>query len=165
MVGAAKSASPGAARPLRKQRLRLWIRLLMARQVIEAELRKRLRDQFEMTLPQFDVLAALDRHPDGMTMTALSQALMVSNGNVTGIIDRLMAKRYVARENSAGDRRRFFVKLTLEGLAQFGTVAAMHESWVDELLSDVDVVGAESASNRFEKLARTPPAQGGRPQR
>ena len=116
MVGAAKSAGLGAVRPLRKQRLRLWIRLLLARQVIEAELRRRLRDHFDMTLPQFDVMAALFRNPDGMTMSALSEALMVSNGNVTGIIDRLMAKQYVARETFAGDRRRFIVKLTPVGL-------------------------------------------------
>ena len=165
MVGAAKSASPGAARPLRKQRLRLWIRLLLARQVIEAELRKRLRDQFDMTLPQFDVMAALDRHPDGMTMTALSQALMVSNGNVTGIIDRLLAKQYVARDNAAGDRRRFIVQLTSEGRAQFSAVAAMHESWVDELLTHVEMESAERTSARFDKLARTPPAPDGRPPR
>ncbi|MCW5693706.1 MAG: MarR family transcriptional regulator [Pseudolabrys sp.] len=115
-----------------------------------------------MTLPQFDVLAALDRHPDGMTMTALSQALMVSNGNVTGIIDRLLVKRYVARESAAGDRRRFIVKLTGEGRAQFGAVAAMHESWVDELLSAVEMERIERTSARFDKLARTPPAHNSR---
>ena len=156
MVGAAKTASPGAVRPLHKQRLRLWIRLLLARQVIEAELRKRLRDRFEMTLPQFDVMAALFRNPDGMTMSALSEALMVSNGNVTGIIDRLMAKQYVARETFAGDRRRFIVKLTPAGLAQFSDVATMHESWVDELLSDVEVDRAETVLAKFESLARKP---------
>ena len=157
MVGAAKTASPGAVRPLRKQRLRLWIRLLQARQVIEAELRKRLRDRFEMTLPQFDVLAALYRNPDGITMTALSEALMVSNGNVTGIIDRLMTKQYVARETSAGDRRRFIVKLTPEGREQFGGIAAMHENWVDELLSGVQADRAENALAKFERLAQTSP--------
>lgn len=156
MVGAAKSASLGAVRPLRKQRLRLWIRLLLARQVIEAELRRRLRDRFDMTLPQFDVMAALFRNPDGMTMSALSEALMVSNGNVTGIIDRLMAKQYVARETFAGDRRRFIVKLTPEGREQFSGVATMHENWVDELLSAVEVDRAETALAKFESLTRKP---------
>jgi len=155
VVGGAKTASPGAVRPLRKQRLRLWIRLLLARQVIEAELRKRLRDRFDMTLPQFDVMAALYRKRDGMAMTELSEALMVSNGNVTGIIDRLMTKRYVAREAFAGDRRRFIVKLTLEGREQFSGIAAMHESWVDELLSDVQADRAEGALTKFERLAQT----------
>ena len=159
MAGEAKSA--GAGRPVRKQRLRLWIRLLLARQVIEAELRKRLRDRFDMTLPQFDVMAALDRNPDGMMMTSLSEALMVSNGNVTGIIDRLMAKGYVARENFAGDRRRFIVKLTPQGRDEFNGVARMHESWVDELLSDIEVGEAEHVLVKFEQLAQTPAAPNG----
>ncbi|MBS0534335.1 MAG: MarR family transcriptional regulator [Proteobacteria bacterium] len=114
-----------------------------------------------MTLPQFDVMAALDRNPDGMMMTSLSEALMVSNGNVTGIIDRLMAKGYVARENFAGDRRRFIVKLTPEGRGEFNGVARMHESWVDELLSDIEVGEAEHALVKFEKLAQTPAAPNG----
>jgi len=159
VAGEAKSA--GAGRPLRKQRLRLWIRLLLALQVIEAELRKRLRDRFDMTLPQFDVMAALDRNPDGMMMTSLSEALMVSNGNVTGIIDRLMAKGYVARENFAGDRRRFIVKLTPGGRDEFTGVARMHESWVDELLSDIEVGETEPMLVKFEKLAQTPAVPNG----
>lgn len=149
MAGETKTASPGAARPVRKQRLRLWIRLLRARQVIEAELRKRLRDRFEMTMPQFDVMAALERNPEGMTMSSLSEALMVSNGNVTGIIDRLMARKYVAREAFAGDRRRFIVRLTPAGLDQFRSVATLHESWVDELMSAVEIDQAENAIGKL----------------
>jgi DNA-binding MarR family transcriptional regulator len=165
VAGEAKPAGAGTGRPVRKQRLRLWIRLLLARQVIEAELRKRLRDGFDMTLPQFDVMAALDRNPDGMMMTALSEALMVSNGNVTGIIDRLMAKGYVARENFAGDRRRFIVKLTPQGLDRFSAVATMHESWVDELLSDIGVDQAENALGKLETVAQVSLAPGDRSRR
>lgn len=149
MAGETKAASPGAARPVRKQRLRLWIRLLRARQVIEAELRKRLRDRFDMTMPQFDVMAALERNPEGMTMSSLSEALMVSNGNVTGIIDRLLARKYVAREAFAGDRRRFIVRLTPTGLDQFRSVATLHESWVDELMSAVEIDQAENALGKL----------------
>ncbi|WP_246662871.1 MarR family winged helix-turn-helix transcriptional regulator [Pseudolabrys sp. FHR47] len=149
MAGETKAANPGAARPVRKQRLRLWIRLLRARQVIEAELRKRLRDRFDMTMPQFDVMAALERNPEGMTMSSLSEALMVSNGNVTGIIDRLMARKYVAREAFAGDRRRFIVRLTPAGLDQFRSVATQHESWVDELMSVVEIDQAENALGKL----------------
>jgi DNA-binding MarR family transcriptional regulator len=82
-----------AARPQAKQRLRLWIRLLRVTRAVEAESRERLRVPFEMTLPQFDVLAALHREENGMTMTELSRRLMVSNGNVTGIVDRGLAER------------------------------------------------------------------------
>ena len=87
-------------RPAGKQRLRLWIRLLRTARAIEAELRERLRVEFATTLPQFDVLAALARKDTGMTMTELSRFLMVSNGNVTGIIDRLVSDKLVVRRKA-----------------------------------------------------------------
>ena len=102
VAAAAPQTRPAAGS---KQRLRLWLRLLRAARAIEAELRERLRDEFDMTLPQFDVMAALARKGAGMTMTELSRLLMVSNGNVTGIIDRLVAERLVVRQAHDDDRR------------------------------------------------------------
>jgi DNA-binding MarR family transcriptional regulator len=104
-----------AAPSLSKQRLRLWIRILRTARAIEAEVRERLRVEFSVTLPQFDVMAALERKPDGMTMTELSRFLMVSNGNVTGIIDRLVSDRLVTRQAPADDRRAIIVRLTPRG--------------------------------------------------
>lgn len=150
---AVKPAARAAPRPVSKQRLRLWLRLLIARRAIEAELRERLRVKFAITLPQFDVMAALARKDDGITMTELSRALMVSNGNVTGIIDRLMSRDYVARQTSAKDRRRFIVRLTPKGMARFSIVAKAHEEWVDELLSDFKPDEAEAVLAKFEALA------------
>src|SRR4029079_15748048 len=98
-----------AAPSLSKQRLRLWIRILRTARAIEAEVRVRLRVEFSVTLPQFDVMAALERKPDGMTRTELSRFLMVSNGNVTGIIDRLVADKMVLRQAPADDRRAIIV--------------------------------------------------------
>src|SRR5690349_24650976 len=99
MTVAVKSKPRQATLSLSKQRLRLWIRILRAARAIEAEVRDRLRVNFDVTLPQFDVMAALERKPDGMTMTELSRFLMVSNGNVTGIIDRLRSEeRRVGKE-------------------------------------------------------------------
>ena len=88
--------------PAAKQKLRLWLRLLRTSRAIEVELRERLRVAFGMTLPKFDVMAALDRKPAGMTMTELSRFLMVSNGNVTGIIDRLVSEGMVVRLRARG---------------------------------------------------------------
>jgi len=135
MTIAIKSRPRQTAQPMSKQRLRLWIRILRAARAIEAEVRERLRVQFEVTLPQFDVMAALERKPDGMTMTELSRFLMVSNGNVTGIIDRLVADKMVARQAPADDRRAIIVRLTPRGLKQFTAMAKAHETWVDGLLS------------------------------
>lgn len=131
------------ARPLSKQRLRLWIRLLRAARGIEVELRERLRKEFAITLPQFDVMAALARNNDGMNMTELSRLLMVSNGNVTGIIDRLAADKLVLRQAPATDRRSYIVRLTPKGASQFAVVAKAHEGWVDELLAGFDAAEAE----------------------
>lgn len=118
-----------------KDRLRLWIRLLRSSRAIENELRERLRRRFDVTLPRFDVLSALHRRQDGMLMSELSRYLMVSNGNVTGIIDRLEADGQVVRSRRDGDRRTSIVRLTDKGREQFEAMAAVHETWVDELLS------------------------------
>jgi DNA-binding MarR family transcriptional regulator len=142
------------ARPLSKQRLRLWLRLLRAARAIEAELRERLRKEFAITLPQFDVMAALARRPDGMNMTELSRMLMVSNGNVTGIIDRLAAEKLVLRQAPANDRRSFIVRLTPKGAAQFADIAKAHEKWVDELLGDFDAAEAEHLIEMLGGLAQ-----------
>ena len=151
MTAAAKHAP--SRRPDVKQRLRLWIRLLRATRAIEAELRDRLRVQFAMTLPQFDVMAALYREEAGMSMTELSRRLMVSNGNVTGIIDRLVAEQYVLRQPQAEDRRSFIVRLTPKGAERFAAVAAAHEEWVNALLADFDESEMEMLIGHFDGLA------------
>jgi len=120
-----------------KERLRLWIRLLRASRSIEAELRDRLRREFDTTLPRFDVMAALYRAPEGMLMSSLSRFLLVSNGNVTGIVDRLVSEGLVTRARRNGDRRTSMVKLTEDGKAQFEAVAAAHEGWIGQLLGEV----------------------------
>jgi DNA-binding MarR family transcriptional regulator len=119
-----------------KERLRLWLRLLRASRGIENELRERLRVEFNITLPQFDVLAALARHPTSITMTELSRELMVSNGNVTGIVQRLVDDGLIERTSVPGDRRAFYVSLTKTGAGAFARMAAQHEQWVDALLGD-----------------------------
>jgi DNA-binding MarR family transcriptional regulator len=145
---------PKAAAPsLSKQRLRLWIRILRAARAIEAEVRDRLRVNFDITLPQFDVMAALERKPDGMTMTELSRFLMVSNGNVTGIIDRLVADRLVARQAPANDRRAIIVRLTPRGLKDFTAMAKAHQGWVDNLLSEFDAAEAETLIHHLDGLS------------
>lgn len=135
MVSAPLSA-PGISKD-GKERLRLWIRLLRASRTIEAELRDRLKKDFDTTLPRFDVMAALYRAPDGMLMSDLSRFLLVSNGNVTGIVDRLVSEGLVKRARRNGDRRTSMVRLTEEGSNAFGQIAAAHERWVGELLGSV----------------------------
>ncbi len=142
-----------AGRPASKQRLRLWIRLLRTARAIEAELRQRLRVECATTLPQFDVMAALARKSTGMTMTELSRFLMVSNGNVTGIIDRLVADKLVLRKAPAEDRRAIIVRLTPKGATQFAQIAKAHESWVDKLLTEFDRAELEAMIQHLDGLA------------
>ncbi len=151
-MNVAVKIKPKAAPPLSKQRLRLWIRILRAARAIEAEVRDRLRVSFGVTLPQFDVRAALERKPDGMTMTELSRFLMVSNGNVTGIIDRLVADRLVVRQ-AADDRRAIIVKLTSRGLKEFTAMAKAHQGWVDNLLSEFNAAEAETLIHYLDGLS------------
>jgi len=124
--------------PASKARLRLWLRLLKVNRTIEAELRVRLRVEFDTTLPRFDVMSALFRSPEGLKMSALSRQLMVSNGNVTGIVERLTTDGLVLREAVPGDRRAARVTLTRKGTAEFSRQAKAHEGWVSALLGGLD---------------------------
>ena len=143
-----------SSRPISKQRLRLWLRLLRSSRAIEAQLRERLRTKFSITLPQFDVMAALARSDEGMSMTELSRQLMVSNGNVTGIIDRLVAEKLVLRQAPANDRRSFIVRLTQKGASRFSAIAKAHEGWIDEMLVEFGSVEAESIISQLDGLVR-----------
>ena len=135
-----------------KAKLRLWIRLLRASRLIEANVRERFKSQFDATLPRFDVMAALYRKPEGMLMSEISRFLMVSNGNVTGIVDRLVAERFVVRSRRNGDRRTSFIKLTDRGLARFKDMASAHEGWIGELLADVTVKDANDLSGKLKSF-------------
>jgi DNA-binding MarR family transcriptional regulator len=136
----------------RKARLRLWIRLLRASRFIEGVTRERFKVQFNMTLPRFDVMAALYRKPDGMLMSEIARFLIVSNGNVTGIVDRLVSEGLVARSQRNGDRRTSFITLTRRGRAAFATMATAHEHWIDELLGAVSVRDAEQLSAKLKSF-------------
>ncbi len=136
-----------------KARLRLWIRLLRASRMIEGVTRERFKNEFGATLPRFDVMAALYRKPEGMLMSEISRFLMVSNGNVTGIVDRLVADGLVARAQRNGDRRTSFITLTRKGRAAFAQMAAAHEAWIDELLGSMPVRDVEQMSAKLKAFS------------
>lgn len=128
--------------PLSKRRLKMWIRLLGVTRSAESGLREFLRIKHDTTLPRFDVMAALYRRREGVTMSELSRMLLVSNGNATTVVDRLEKDGLVRRTPSETDRRTVFVALTPEGLAQFEGLAADHEAEVSRLfggLSETDL--------------------------
>ncbi|HEX5738360.1 MAG TPA: MarR family transcriptional regulator [Hydrogenophaga sp.] len=110
--------------------LRLWLRLLTCSQLIEKRVRTGLREQFDTTLPRFDLMAQLERHPAGLKMKELSHRLMVTGGNITGITDQLVAEGLVERMEVEGDRRAFRVRLTDRGRASFASMAQHHEQWI-----------------------------------
>ena len=117
--------------------LRLWLRLLTCSQLIERQVRSRLRSRFGITLPRFDLLSQLERHPRGLKMNELSRLLMVTGGNVTGIVDQLVKEGLVERLDDTRDRRAWRVKLTRAGDKAFAEMARAHEEWVVGLLSGV----------------------------
>jgi DNA-binding MarR family transcriptional regulator len=119
------------------QSLKLWLRMLSCTVRIENEIRSRLRASFGITLPRFDLMAQLERHPDGLRMGELSKRMMVTGGNVTGITDQLEREKLVLRVPDRADRRAFSVKLTAAGRRAFAEMAAVHEGWIEELLQDI----------------------------
>ena len=110
--------------------LRLWLRLLTCTQLIEKQVRGQLREQFDTTLPRFDLMAQLERNPEGLKMNELSRRMMVTGGNVTGITDQLVTEGLVERMDVEGDRRAYRVRLTARGRKTFDEMARQHEGWI-----------------------------------
>ena len=119
------------------EELRLWLRLLTCTTLIEGEVRTRLRARFDVTLPRFDLMAQLDKAPDGMTLSDVSKRMMVSNGNVTGLVERLVGSGHLDRRTSAIDRRVQVIRLTKLGRAEFRRMAAEHETWIADMFSEL----------------------------
>lgn len=122
----------------KKLQLRVWLRLLSCANLISAEIRKRLREEFDVTLPRFDLLSQLYREPGGLRLGELSRRLMVTNGNLTGLVDRLVEEKLVIRETVAEDRRAIMVRLSKRGERSFAKMAVANESWLGEMLADAD---------------------------
>ena len=135
--------------------LRLWLRLLTCTQMVEREIRARLRERFSITLARFDLLAQLERHPRGLRMGELSRRMMVTGGNVTGLTSELVAEGLVARAPAPEDRRAYAVRLTPQGKAAFDTMAAEHEQWVIGLLADVGAPDRASLYHLLGTLKRS----------
>ncbi|MES2105456.1 MAG: MarR family transcriptional regulator [Pseudomonadota bacterium] len=133
------------------QSLKLWLRMLSCTVLIENQVRSRLRSEFGVTLPRFDLMAQLERHPDGLRMGELSKRMMVTGGNVTGITDQLEHEKLVVRVADIKDRRAYSVKLTPAGRRAFKRMAAAHEEWIAEVFSGLQ---AEQKNNLFELLSQ-----------
>ncbi len=154
--------SPAVALPDRlggapdgKRSLRLWLRLLTCTTTIEQTISQRLRDEFGSTLPRFDMLSALDRAGEtGLTMGEVSRMLMVSNGNVTGLAQRLKADGLIEHLPGA-DRRVQRVRLTGDGRLRFAAMARAHEHWVETLLAGLTEAEAEDLSILLEQTKRS----------
>ena len=132
--------------------LRLWLRLLTCTTLIEGEVRSRLRERFDVTLPRFDLMAQLDKAPDGMTLSDVSKRMMVSNGNVTGLVERLCESGHLDRRTSDQDRRVQVIRLTKAGRAEFRKMAAEHEIWIADMFSDL---GEKDVRDLMRLLAKT----------
>jgi DNA-binding MarR family transcriptional regulator len=149
----AKKTNGGSKSPTTrgKQSLRLWLRLLACENLVEQYVRTQLRTRFDITLPQFDVLAELENAGEALTMSQLSDKLMVSNGNVTGVVDRLERDGHVRREPSATDRRVQFIALTDRGIESFREMADAHEQWITQLFAQLNTTEIKALLDALER--------------
>lgn len=135
--------------------LRLWLRLLTCSQLIERHVRSRLRSRFGITLPRFDLMSQLERHPEGLKMNELSRRMMVTGGNITGIVDQLVKEGLVERLDEPSDRRAWRVRLTRAGDKAFAEMARAHEEWVVELLGGFSRRDTEALMQLLARLKQS----------
>lgn len=153
-VAADDTGGKESGRAASKTRLRLWLRILKTSRLIETEVREKLREEFDSTLPRFDVMAALYRVEAGLRMSDLSSVLRVSNGNVTGIVDRLVSDGLIVRVPVDNDRRAMIVRLTNAGRELFQRMATKHESWVNDILGGLSTAEANRLMATLEAAVR-----------
>lgn len=137
--------------------LKVWLRLLTCSTMMERQVRAFLRDRFDITLARFDLMAQLDRATNGMTMGELSNYLMVTNGNVTGLIDRMASEGLVERVAVETDRRSQRVRLTPAGRAQFAEMAPAHRRFIESLFSDLGRTELRALYDRLGALKQAIP--------
>lgn len=135
-ANASSRATPRAKKKRTKQvadsdAVSLWFRLLTCHAMMLTELRRELEDR--TTLARFDLLASLHRD-DGQTLAALSRALLVTAGNITGLVDRAERDGVVERRPDPSDRRASRVWLTGEGRALIRELLPLHAAHVEQLL-------------------------------
>jgi DNA-binding MarR family transcriptional regulator len=138
-----------------KDELRLWLRMLTCTTLVEAEVRSRLRERFEVTLPRFDLMAQLQRARNGMTLSEVSRRMMVSNGNVTGLVERLVESGHLHRWASPSDRRVQVIALTPAGRTEFARMAKEHEAWIAELFSSLSTSDVKTLITLLGKLKQS----------
>ena len=138
--------------PSDKEGLRLWLRIVSCTQMVEQEIRAMLRDKFDTTLPRFELLSALDRVPDGLSMGELSSWLMVTKGNVTGIAERLSEDGFIKRNPTPTDRRSFCVTLTPKGKKLYAQMEEEYEQLLNKLFSDVSLDDSDTFTGVLSKV-------------
>jgi len=143
------------SRPLSKRRLKMWMRLLGVTRSAEGQLREFLRLRHDTTLPRFDVMAALYRRREGVSMSELSRMLLVSNGNATAVVVRLEKDGLARRTPSETDRRTVFVSLTPEGLAAFEGFAADHEAELNRIFAELTEQDVDLLTDILKRMGGT----------
>ena len=138
--------------PREKEGLRLWLRIVSCSQMVEQEVRSMLRDKYDSTLPRFELLSALDRVPDGLSMGELSGWLMVTKGNVTGIAERLSEDGFIKRNPTPTDRRSFCVTLTPKGKKIYKEMEEDYETLLDKLFTDVSLDDSDTFTGVLAKV-------------
>jgi DNA-binding MarR family transcriptional regulator len=137
--------------------LRLWLRMLTCTMLVERHIKARLRERFRLSLPRFDLMAQLERAPDGLRMSDLSRRLMVSGGNVTSLVDQLVGEGLVERRDVPGDRRASAVCLTRRGRETFLAMAREHEMWIIELTGNLPAADRDRLYQLLGRFKRSLP--------
>ena len=135
--------------------LRLWLRLLTCSTLVESEVRRRLREEFDSTLPRFDLMAQLERAPDGMVLGEVSKRMMVSPGNITVLVERLTESGHLSRATLPTDRRVQIIALTPFGRAEFEKMAARHADWIADLFAGLEPADGGVLMEVLAKLKRS----------
>jgi DNA-binding MarR family transcriptional regulator len=126
-----------ASLPATDHRMRAWLAMVGCFTSVERSLRRHFNHVFRSSLPRYDVLMALVHFPDGLTMGQLASKLMVSKGNMTGVVRRLQQNNCVRQASSRHDRRVRVVTLTSKGRTLWEQMHGEYRSVIEDVLSQL----------------------------
>ena len=114
---------------------RTWLSLVRCFSSIERVLMQHFADEYNSSLPRYDVLTALALSPGGLTMGELASMLMVTKGNITGVVRRLKTDGLVRKVTSKVDRRVQSVTISAKGKRLWDKMHADYDRIISEILS------------------------------
>lgn len=133
-----------------------WGALLQVHAALVPAIDKEVQKQAGLPLPWYDVLLELAAQPEGrLRMSDLAERVVLSRSRVSRLVDELVSRGLISKEEHPDDRRSAYAVITKAGLAEFRATAPVYvrmiESQFASNLSDDELELLARVLNRIHR--------------